>query len=460
VHIDSLHPQTASHAVHARAVDAGQLGRRRRRRRWRMGVLVPLLAALSCLNDALVPHERPGVRLDLRAQVEAGTTDGARAVTIDVFYRRADESLAPLPSTPRQVAVAAGGATEQPVVVQLNDCLADTTRIGAEDGGCHLVVTLSLVDQAGQQLASATQDIESPVSPGQTVSAAPVTLQAIEIVSISVPPILFSGDTLTMAAAAFVQDQIVSGRTFTWSSDNPLVATVDANGLLTAVAPGTATITATTGGVSGTVPVTVTSPPSNIVKVSGDGATCDLLVFGDCIFAVKVTDDAAQPVANATVTWTNQSSGSSFPAFTDSTGISTAHNQDVTITPGTYTQTATLDRTGAQVTFTYQLANFYQLIVLSDSASTGAGSVTVSTETTPNAFFCSTGAGGATSGTCQGMFPAGTHVTLTAAPADPNQPTLVFVGWGGACSAFENNPTCSLTLTAGQTVTAYFDIPL
>jgi hypothetical protein len=424
-----------------------------------MGMLIPLLATLACLDDALVPDARPGVRLDLRAQVDAGTAEGARAVTIDVFYRRSDESLAPLPSTPRQVALAAGGSTEQPVVVQLDDCLADTTRIGVDDGGCHLVVTLELVDQAGLQLASATRDIESPVSPGQTISVSPVTLQAIDLVNIGVPPMLFTGDTLTMAAQAFAQDQIVSGRTFTWSSDQTQVATVDANGLLTAVGPGTATITATTGGVSGTVPATVTSAPSNIVTVSGDGATCDLLVFGSCIFTVKVTDDAEQPVANATVTWTNQSTGQSFPALTDSAGISTAHNQDITITPGTYTQTATLVRTGAQVTFTYQLANFYQLVVLSDSASAGTGSVTVSTAATPNAFVCTTGAGGTTSGTCQGMFPSGTQVTLTATPADPNQSTLVFVGWGGACAGSGNNPVCTLTLTSGQTVTAYFDIP-
>ena len=52
----------------------------------------------------------------------------------------------------------------------------------------------------------------------------------------------------------------------TWTSSDPSVATVDANGLVTAVAPGTATITATADGVSATCTVTVTrpyTPPAN-----------------------------------------------------------------------------------------------------------------------------------------------------------------------------------------------------
>ena len=52
----------------------------------------------------------------------------------------------------------------------------------------------------------------------------------------------------------------------TWTSSDPSVATVDANGLVTAVSPGTATITATADGVSATCTVTVTrpyTPPAN-----------------------------------------------------------------------------------------------------------------------------------------------------------------------------------------------------
>ncbi|WP_333659562.1 SBBP repeat-containing protein [Meiothermus cerbereus] len=55
--------------------------------------------------------------------------------------------------------------------------------------------------------------------------------------------------------------------TFTWSSNDPSVATVNNNGLATAVAEGTATITASAGGKSGTATLNVTPIPTFTVGV-------------------------------------------------------------------------------------------------------------------------------------------------------------------------------------------------
>jgi hypothetical protein len=55
---------------------------------------------------------------------------------------------------------------------------------------------------------------------------------------------------------------VLTGRTITWSSSVLGVATVSGTGLVTAVAAGPATITATSEGQSGTSAVTVTAPPS------------------------------------------------------------------------------------------------------------------------------------------------------------------------------------------------------
>lgn len=66
------------------------------------------------------------------------------------------------------------------------------------------------------------------------------------------------GDTLRLAASARnSQGGLVAGRTFTWSSSDPTVATVNASGLTTAVAGGLVSVTATTGGVAGSASVTV-----------------------------------------------------------------------------------------------------------------------------------------------------------------------------------------------------------
>ena len=62
-----------------------------------------------------------------------------------------------------------------------------------------------------------------------------------------------------------------------WSSSNSAVASVSSTGLVTGVSAGSATITASAGGVSGTsaIVVTTTPPPSDVVMVgAGDIASC------------------------------------------------------------------------------------------------------------------------------------------------------------------------------------------
>jgi hypothetical protein len=62
----------------------------------------------------------------------------------------------------------------------------------------------------------------------------------------------FSAEARTSGGA------LISGATFSWNSSMPLVATVDANGVVTAMAAGNTTITATApGGASASTPVTV-----------------------------------------------------------------------------------------------------------------------------------------------------------------------------------------------------------
>jgi uncharacterized protein YjdB len=55
------------------------------------------------------------------------------------------------------------------------------------------------------------------------------------------------------------QNNVLTGRTITWSSSNTNRATVSSTGLVTGKATGTVTITATSGGRSGSTTVTVTN---------------------------------------------------------------------------------------------------------------------------------------------------------------------------------------------------------
>ena len=57
---------------------------------------------------------------------------------------------------------------------------------------------------------------------------------------------------------------MLTGRVVTWGSSDPTVATVNANGLVTGVALGSATITATSEGKSGTSAITVYIPVASV----------------------------------------------------------------------------------------------------------------------------------------------------------------------------------------------------
>src|SRR5438309_1094702 len=79
-----------------------------------------------------------------------------------------------------------------------------------------------------------------------TVSPAAPTVQVGQTVQLAATPKDANGNPL-------------SGRVVTWSSNNTAVATVDGNGLVTGVTAGSAIVTATSEGQSGTASVTVSS---------------------------------------------------------------------------------------------------------------------------------------------------------------------------------------------------------
>jgi uncharacterized protein YjdB len=65
---------------------------------------------------------------------------------------------------------------------------------------------------------------------------------------------------------------VLTGRAVIWASSNQSVATVNGDGLVTALATGTATITATSEGKTGTGAVTVSPVPVATVTVTPEGS--------------------------------------------------------------------------------------------------------------------------------------------------------------------------------------------
>lgn len=98
----------------------------------------------------------------------------------------------------------------------------------------------------------------------------------ITAIQVSGPASMVVGTTAQASAFAIQQGNILVGvvgdtpvaTTFTWSSSNESRATVDANGLITAVAAGAVVITATAQGISGSCSFDVVTPTPTLVSLT------------------------------------------------------------------------------------------------------------------------------------------------------------------------------------------------
>ena len=103
-----------------------------------------------------------------------------------------------------------------------------------------------LLASAPVWVACADDEATAPPVPVATVSVTPA------------PDTVRAGLTVTLTATTSdANGNVLTGRTVTWGSDNTSVATVNASGVVTGVSAGTATITATSEGQSGSAGVTV-----------------------------------------------------------------------------------------------------------------------------------------------------------------------------------------------------------
>ncbi len=105
---------------------------------------------------------------------------------------------------------------------------------------------------------------DSGVGPGGGGSATVAAVAVTPTSSNLLVGVTDSANLSTTTATATPKDasgNTLSGQSITWSSTAPSVATVTSSGVITAVSAGSASITATSGGKSGSVAVTVTRPP-------------------------------------------------------------------------------------------------------------------------------------------------------------------------------------------------------
>lgn len=157
----------------------------------------------------------------------------------------------------QQVTAAVTGTTNTAVVWRsASPGVATVSSSGLVTAAAVGQTTVTAVAQA-DTMQKASASITVTQAPVASVSLSPTTatLQVGGTQQFTATPRDASGNALT-------------GRTVSWSSSNTAVATVSAAGLVTGVASGTATITATSEGKSGTATVTVNAPTPTEPRVA------------------------------------------------------------------------------------------------------------------------------------------------------------------------------------------------
>ena len=167
------------------------------------------------------------------------------------------------------------------------------------------------------------------VEPPPAVSSVSVTLAA--------PQIFPGGSTTGAAELRSAAGVVLSGRSVSWSSSATNVATIDGGGVVTALAQGATTISATSEGKTGSASLTVAPPPVSTVIVSLSQAS---VRAGTAAFAsALLRDDRGNALTGRSIAWTSSPS---------SVATIDAGGTIATVSPGTVVITATSEgRTGA-----------------------------------------------------------------------------------------------------------------
>lgn len=232
------------------------------------------------------------------------------------------------------------GATRT-LVATLRDAQGDTLGGRAVTWSSSATTVATVVDGLVTAVAPGTA-IVGATSEGRTGTATVVAI-AVPVASVALDrdtATLFVGTTVLLRATPRAANgTALDDRPVTWSTGNPAVAGVAA-GLVSAVAPGTAVITAMSEGRTATASITVRLVPVASVQLSP--ATATLGIGDSAVLTATPRDSTGAPLAGRSVTWT--SSASTIATVVQGTVVGVA--------PGTATITATSEERSATATIT------------------------------------------------------------------------------------------------------------
>jgi len=193
---------------------------------------------------------------------------------------------------------------------------------------------------------SGTVTITAKSGTQQSSATLKVTAAASNLVSMALSPLAASLPVNTsqqFTAIGNYSDGSTSDLTalVTWSSSSTATATIDASGLLTAVAAGSTNVSATFAGISQSTSVTVTAPSIVSITVTPDDLTLGIGINLQFTATATYSDGSSQDLSTG-VTWSSSSPSvttinSSGMAITVAAGSTT-----ITATVGAFSDTSTV----------------------------------------------------------------------------------------------------------------------
>ena len=197
---------------------------------------------------------------------------------------------------------------------------------------------IATVDASGL-VTGVAEGVETiTASSGSSSGAATITVANVTgpVMSVEVSPsaeTIGVGGTLQLKAEGLNESgNAVADVEFSWGSSDAAIATVDASGLVTGIAEGMVTITASSGSASGATTITVVNVSGRVASVVVAPPETTITVLGDTLRLVAVGfDENGHAVEGAVFSWT---SGDRSVATVDERGLVTA------VADGTVTITA------------------------------------------------------------------------------------------------------------------------
>ena len=176
--------------------------------------------------------------------------------------------------------------------------------------------------------------------------SAMIIVRQVPVASITINPASATtavGQTVTLSAKTLdATGNVLTGRVVGWSSSDQTVATVDNNGVVTGIAAGTVTVSASSEGQSNTATVQVTASVATAMLVVVSPAQANVAVGQSVQLSAVVRDANGTVISNAPVTW---STSNRFLAGVSSTGVVTgvaAGTATITAISGTASGTASI----------------------------------------------------------------------------------------------------------------------